>query len=390
MKKLFTLTLAIALVAGASSAQAELELSGNASVIVGYQHNNGDAGANNNAGGIDNTVVANAPQADQDIFGAWVDQIELDGDYVFAENVRVRFDLDFVDHTNGTAGLHTAIEQGYVTFNIPAGNGVEFAVGKFNAPVGLESIDRPNNVFVTYTPSWVYLVPKNVFGGKLYYSVNDNWNFDISIVNDFNGYNIHNSTNSVYPSGIVRIGGVWGDEDAQSSFNLAGGLGFEHSTATGQYAFGNTGVNDNDGLEIFGNLWGELVFNYFTIGYEGLIRGTSPVNNTNSSDIHWAFGGQLYGQYAMSDTLSVQGRYALHIETALDGDGASTTGGFWNGSYGAGFEGQTHTGSLGLTYNITDGADVTFEYRLDYNKNETAGVDNALYNGFFVGWGYQF
>ena len=390
MKKLFTLTLAAALFAGVStSAQAELELSGNVTSIIGYQHNDDKASGSNNAGAIDSTVTSTAPVADTNVFGVWVDQVEVDGDYTYGENVRVRFDLDFMDHGNNSVGnFATGLEQGYVTFNVPAGNGWEWAVGKFNAPVGLENVDRVDNTFVSYTPSWTYMVPKNVLGVKAYYEMNDTWNLDFSLINDFNGYSITTDSTSAAPSALLRVGGVWGEEDAPSSFNVALGAGYEHSTATGSNTTGNTAQNDSEGFDILANVWGEAVFNYFTLGYEGIARGTQGVVST---DFDFGFGGQLYGKYAASDTLSVQARYALHVDQDLKGDGSSATGAVWSDVYasGNGLAGMTHQGTLGLTHNITDGANVTAEYQFSYVDNDV-NADASMYHAALVGFGYSF
>lgn len=389
MKKLFTLTLAATLIL-AGNAQAELEFSGNGYVIMGLQYSNDETAAASFGTGIFDANFANpgstVQAAEELYFGFGVESMELDGSYTFGENVRLRFDLDFADETNN-GGVTTGLEQGYVTFGISTGNTLEVAVGKFNAPVGLEHVDRVNNRFVTYTSTWTHLMPKNVIGANLYYEFNDSWNMNFALVNSLNNYNIATNTTSPVPSALLRFGGVWGgDEDNMSSFNIALGTGLEHSTTTGQGWYGNTGQNDEDGIEIFGDIWGELVFNYFTLGYELTARGTSGIA---TSGTQWAFGGQLYGVYAVSDTMSIQARYALHYEGELKGDGASTTGSYWNASLGAGDEGMFHQGTLGLTHSITDGADVTVEYNFSYGDGETTNLQSMTHSGV-VGLGYSF
>ncbi len=174
MKKLFTLTLAATLFATvAFNAKAELELSGNITSTVGYQHNNDQAGATHGGGALtDGTVTTTTPAADQDIWGVYLDQVELDGTFELGDNIGGRFDLDFGDDSLNGHYL-TGVEQGYVTFNVPVGSGWAWSVGKFNSGVGLEKIDRIDNDFVAYTPSWVFLTPKNVLGINTYYSFND-------------------------------------------------------------------------------------------------------------------------------------------------------------------------------------------------------------------------
>lgn len=366
MKRLFVTGL-IAALAVSSVAQAELELSGNVTTVTVYQHDDKDA-AGLGAGGATQGDLGIANAANADHFRFVVDQVELDLENEFGENIRARADVDFRDVANTALRAADALdlEQGYVTANLAAGNGIEFLVGKFNAPLGLESADRAANVFSTYTPGWAYLNPVSVIGTKLYYEFNDNWNFDFALVNNLNG----GFANSAYPTAITRLGLVWGDEGNESYVNLGLAVGPEHNAASGG--------SNNAHWDYYGVLWGNWAFgDYWDLGWEAQYRQS---NSVTAGANQKAIAGQLFAVWQASDVWSLQLRgaslYDVNPAAARGGSGASTTGGTWGG-----FEGITYSGTLGATYQIADGANLKLEGRWDYAN--TAGA--ALNADFMTG-----
>lgn len=350
MKRLFVTGL-IAALAVSSAAQAELELSGNVTTVTVYQHDDRDA-AGLFAGGATQGDLGIANAANADHFRFVVDQVELDLENEFGENIRARADVDFRDVANTVlrAGDAYNLEQGYVTANLAVGNGMEFLIGKFNAPLAIENADRNANVFSTYTRGWAALNPVSVIGAKLYYEFNDHWNFDFAAVNNLNG----GFVNSAFPTGIVRFGVVWGDEGNESYVNLGGAVGPERNAASGG--------SNNAHLDYYGVLWGNWsVGDYWDFGWEGQFRQSNALAGSPSPK---AMAGQLFAVWQASDVWSLQLRgasiYDLNRIRAGTG-GASTTGANWGG-----FEGLTHSGTLGATYQITDGASVKLEGRWDY------------------------
>lgn len=363
MKKLF-ITGVIAALAFSSVAQAELEISGNVTTLVGYQHDDQAAAAG--AGGLTQGDTTFAPTANADHFGFWVDQAEIDFENEYGENIMARIDVDFRDLSQPAAAA-VRLEQAYVTANLGIGNGMEFLIGKFNAPLGLESVDRNENVFSTYTPGRLFLTPLQVLGAKLYYEFNDHWNIDIAVVNSMN--DSISAGNSAMPTGIVRVGARWGDEDRQSFVHFAGAVGPEHNTVSG-------GGSQNAHLDYLGGLWGNFALgDYWDLGWDFYYRQTNQVvaGVTNRK----AMAGQLYVVYQPSDVWTVQARGAGFWEINPAGSAASTTGTFWNG----GFEGVTYSGTLGATYKITDDAHMKLEYRLDYAATTGAAANPDYHTG---------
>lgn len=356
---------------------AELKVSGNVTTVTGYQHDSKNAGALG-AGGLTQGDLGVADCAKCDHFQFNVDQVELDLENEFGDNIRARADVDFRDVAGTTirAADVMDLEQGYVTANLAVGNGMEFLIGKFNTPTGLEGNDRGANAFSTYTPGWTYLEPTSLIGSKLYYEFNDNWCMDIAVINSINGAI---TGNSAIPSGIFRLGAMWGSEDHGSNANIAVLGGPEQS-------IGVTGASQNKHLDLLGNAWGDFALgDFWDIGWEAVYRQTDSIAGGANQK---AMAGQLYGVYQASDMWSVQARGASFWEVnpagARGGSGASTTGATWSG-----FEGMTYSGTLGTTYQIADGAKMKLEYRFDLAS--TAGATgNGQYHTGVAEFAYSF
>jgi hypothetical protein len=238
-------------------------------------------------------------------------------------------------------------------------------------PIGLESVDRNENVFVTYTPGFIYLLPTNVIGTKIYFG-SDTWSLDVGAVNNFNG---PITGNSAVPSGFLRVGANWGEEDNKSSVNIGGGIGPELNTAV-------NGTQNNSDLDYLGDLWGQIaVGDVMDIGFEGIYRQTQDTTGANDQQ---AYGGQLFLAWGASDIWSVQLRYAGFFEQ----DGVTPTGASTTGSTFSGYEGWTHTGTLGASYHISDEAKLKLEYRFDYS--EVAFASNASYHTGVAEFAYSF
>jgi hypothetical protein len=371
-----------------------LEISGNVDVLVGYQRDSANA-ANASAsaatacgaGGLTQGDLGACaagglvPTASADHFRFLVDQVEIDLSKEFGENLRVRADIDASDLV-GTArrvGDVFEVEQAYVTWNIGSGDGAEWLVGKFNLPIGLESVDRNDNVFSTYTPGFQFVLPTNVIGTKIYWAFTDNWSLDVGAVNNLNGLI---NGNSAIPTGFFRIGANWGDEGNESYVNLGGAFGPEQNVAV-------TGQSENTHYDMLGALWGQVALSdTWDIGFEGLYRRTNAI--TAGGVNQQALAGQLFFVWEATDLWDFQLRYAMlwdldPVSAAGDGIGASTTSSTFGG-----FEGMTHSGTLGATYAIADEAKVKIEYRFDFASNDAAGLANATFHTGVAEFAYSF
>ncbi len=365
MKKLFTLV-AVAAMAVTSVAQAEMQLSGNVTTLVGYQRDDSALGGVSGTGGLTQGDLTWANVASGDHFGFAVPQAELDIENEFGENIMARIDVDFIDLGSPSATA-VLLEQAYVTANLGVGNGMEFLIGKFNAPIGLENVDRHMNVFSTYTGGFIYLTPKQVLGAKLYYEFNDTWNMDLAIVNAMN--DPLGGGTSALPSGMLRFGANWGDEGNESTFNFAGGFGPELI------------ASNNAHYDMLGDMWGVFAIgDAWDLGWELTYRQTNGLGGGNNTK---AMAGQFYGVYTASDVWTVQFRAGWFDEVNAAGtsNGASTTTASWSGVAGGNPKGNDFNGTLGATYTITDDAKMKLEYRMDWYMTSGATTNPMFHTG---------
>jgi hypothetical protein len=393
MKKLNACLLAASLVStvGLSSIHAAeskaggVEFSGNVDIVTGWQHDDGSTfdgpapgvggSCSFGPGGLGcnavDTIGSGSGQLgdfrglavpNRDTFGFYVDQIELDLQKTFGENIRLRADLDFGRFLSGS-GRNTQsnsnfnLEQGYITANIPVGKGMELLVGRFNAPIGLESVDRADNIAVSYSNVYRYIRPHNLTGAKIYYAFNDNFDWNLYVVNNladiFSGAV---GTDSAIPSYGTRFGFNWGGEGKENSLGL--------SYAGGPEQFGNnahlTHILDLDFNIYIGSkfqLAGEFAYR------QDNLTTAFPPGTPNSK----ALGGFLLANFLANQTWNIYFRYDYIHD--INPTAAYT-----------GLDQQIHDFSLGAGYKVTDGAQIKVEYRLDLH-NYSAAVAAALTGG---------
>ncbi len=398
MKKILSLLAVGAIVSASGSSMANgtpppeaapegLEISGNVTVVTGYQHDDRDAlgGAQGGMGDVlpsANTTGAGATVANADHFRFIVDQVEIDLQKSFGENIRLRADIDFGDFGD-TASRQAAtdyldLEQAYVTANIGTGNGLEFLIGKFNAPVGVDSVDRNDNWLISYASPYRYFTPTNVTGAKLYYAFSDLVDLHIAVVNDLNG---NGFGDSAIPSGLFRLGFNWGDEERKSTVGISGGAGPESDTAVAG------GASHNAHFDFYGDLDMMVALSdTVTLAGEGIFRQSNSITGVGANQK--GIGSFLALNYQASDVWDVTFRadfaWDLNPANARGGSGASTTGGNW-----IGYEGYLMGGTVGAGYQIADGAKMKMEYRFDFAS--TAGpAANSDYHSVMAEFAYSF
>lgn len=352
-----------------------VEISGAVDVVTGWQHDDQDATATGgNIGGMADYdgalvggVIGNTANADHFRFVA--NQVEVDIAKSFGENIRLRADIDFGDFadTGQLGGDFLDLEQAYVTANLAAGNGIEFLIGKFNAPVGVEGVDTRDNWLISYAPPFRYMTPATVTGAKLYYAFSDTIDFHWAVVNDFNA---NGFGDSALPSSLFRLGFNWGEEGNESTLGISGGVGPESDPAAG-------GASNNAHWDFFGDLDAVIALSdTVDLAAEGVYRQSNALAGGANQK---AISGFAALNYEASDVWDVTFRAGYHWEinppNARGGSGASTTGGTWSG---AGTDGTLYSGSLGAGYMIADGAQMKLEYRFDwYNTTGGAGNNDA-------------
>lgn len=403
MKKIGLIALLAALaLASAGTLQAKdkgaaggLEISGNVDVVTGWQHDSANAGGiSNTVNDADNNLTQGEGQLgdlrgigtpNSDSFNFYIDQVELDLNKTFGENIRIRADLDFGRGLSGTlrttGGANFNLEQGYVTANIPIGNGLEFLIGRFNTPIGLESVDRNENIALSFSNLYRFLRPHNTTGMKLYYAFNDLFDWHIYAVNNLGDLIVPNGgagfTDTPIPSYGTRFGFTWGEKGKENVIGLSYAGGPEAAMRGANLMRHFTHIGDLD--------FSFHVTDAFIIAGEGMYRqdnsaGACPVGLTAAAAFAGsncrAFSGTLTFAYNFNETWGGWFRYGyLH----------DLQGNYTN------FDQQIHDFTLGAAYQITEGAKLKMEYRLDLALlSNLNGGGKAYNNAFALEFAYNF
>ncbi len=384
----------------AESALGGVEFSGHVDVVTGWQYDDnntldfgscsfglGGLGCNavdsigSGYGELGNFRGLGTPG--RSTFNFYLDTMELDINKSFGENIRVRADIDFgrfLSGTPNTGGANIIIEQAYVTTGIPIGNGAELAIGRFNIPMGYESVDRINNTAISFSNIFRYVRPHNVTGLKFYYAFSESVDWSLYVVNNLaDSFSFAAGTDSAIPSYGTRLGLNWGPEDRKSTLGI--------SYAGGPENFGNnahlTNIIDLDFVL--------ALTERFKLAGEGIYRqdntnfitpaGVSFIGLPNSK----VYGGNLLFAFQANDTWDFWFRYGYLHDVNM------------TGAY-SGLDQQINDFTIGAGYEIIEGAKVKLEYRLDlrhYASTQLPGVVlpgslTSLSNGVAAEFGYEF
>jgi hypothetical protein len=330
--------------------------------------------------------------ANQKLFQFYADGVQLNLSKSFGENIRAHTDLVFGAFTAGSswATAGTAIPQAYVTANIPAGNGVEFLVGRFFVPFGYEKLFRNENN--TATHSVVFNVrPVTLTGIKFHY--------DFSELIDLHVYAYNSMADSIGPGNVAKnlpgfgltLGFNWGEEGKKNVVSVSGLAGAESA--------GNVagGTKDKMGNWTFlGDVsWNVHATDTITIGGEGLYRMDRANKGTPTAKTMAAVVDLNYGFTDVWDG-------TLKLAYAHQNNSAATVGSLeaYNGIGGLvnalGLRTTVMQGSFATQYQIADGAKLQAEFRLDWgsvpSSQQVAGTAKkwAMTYGPIVNFAYAF
>lgn len=377
-----------------------VEISGHIDVVTGWQHDDGNTldygscsfgvgGLGCNAvdsigsgyGELGNFRGLGAPN--RDTYNFYLDEVELDIQSIYGENIRLRADIDlgrFLSGTPNTGGTNTILEQGYVTVNIPLGHGAEMLIGRFNAPIGRESVDRIDNTAISFSNIYRYVRPHNLTGVKFYYAFSDLIDWNLYIVNNLaDTFSFAVNTDSAIPSYGTRIGFTFGPEDRPNTLGLS-------------YAGGPENYGHNSHLTHIVDLDFTLrPTERITVGGEAIYRqdNTNFITPTGISFIGLpnskVWGGNVLLGYEFGEAWNFWFRYGyLHD---LDVTGAYS-----------GLDQQIHTFTVGTAYQVIEGAKIKLEYRADlrhYASTQLAGIMlpgglTSTSHGIAAEFGYEF
>lgn len=382
MRKLFSFALVLGFVAFMATANAQESVAGgfemNGSIVtgMGYQHHNNDAStyATNDGDRTYFSGVLGAylplvavPAVSSDYFTFFLDAVELDVTKSFGENIKLRADVDVLRGTaltTATAATNAAamasavsLEQAYATANIPVGNGIEFLLGRFNAPMGFESADVASNYLISKSALGAGLRPVNMTGAKLYYAFTDLIDLHFYVVNTL--YRDSAIVTRDIPSVGARLGFNWGEDDAMNTIGVSPMFGPETRISNKHYTFGG---------DLDFNVW---LTEAFAIGGEGLFTRNNNFGGTSNTEY---MSGLLNLHYAFTDVWdgTLQFVLAKQYDPGADAAGVTNLTGFTQTIYQA---------ALGGGYAIADGAKLKLEGRFDIVNPTGASNTEYIYGG---------
>jgi hypothetical protein len=104
-------------------------------------------------------------ELDPESLGFSVDQVEVDLQRMENENLLLRADLDFGD--DGLGGWTAAVEQAFLRLDLGLPVPTTLVAGRFNAPIGFESLDAPDMFQYSHALVFDYGLPVNFTGARL-------------------------------------------------------------------------------------------------------------------------------------------------------------------------------------------------------------------------------
>ncbi len=300
-----------------------------------------------------------------------------------------RIDLLFGEDTKYIAGNDGQImlQQAYVNFRIPVGNGIDVKFGKFVTLLGYEVIETPSNINVTRSINFTYAIPLHHTGILFTYPLNDLVELSLGLVNGWNNEDsnfLDGSDFSKAITGQVKVKNPGGNAVTAVSFIYS---------PEGEYAINNALIstefeesfNENSNTFVV-NWWGEwlpkfandrlllafeLNFGIVEDNYGYEFEGENDVVKGFGKNTDIWYGAALYAKYQVNDVLSLASRFEYFKD--LDGTArladAFTPRSVDFRKYGVNREGAMyHTNVDIFSWTLTAGFDVweNMLLRLDY------------------------
>ena len=214
-----------------------------------------------------------------------IDQVEIDLEKKLDDKLSLRADLEYV---NGASGdFDNIIEQGYITYALDAGTGVDITIGKFNAPIGFELLDAPDMYQFSHALVFDHGLPTNLTGVMGGYKFNDQVDAVAYVVNGWDNNTDSNSTKTI--GGRVGIAAMEG---------VSVGL---------SYITGPEGTNNNDKRTVFDIDVTVTTIENLTLGFE-FNSGEEDNAGDGVTDSEWT-GYLLMGHYDFNDIYGLTVRY---------------------------------------------------------------------------------
>jgi len=297
------------------------------------------------------------------------------------------------------------LEQAYVQFRAPIGNGIDFKVGKFVTLLGYEVIESPANINFTRGLLFTFAIPLTHVGALASYKFNDIVDMQMGIVNGWNnddtyfgmGPGTQNNAGSFAKAvtGRINVTAPGGNANIANSFIISpnGGEvagGFPANTTNNS----SPSSNNTWTYDIWGNWAPKFANDKLLLGFNGVIGGDNQLNTTalpvNNQRGNIYYGAALYAKYQFTPKFSLGSR----AEYFVDSTGMRTG---WNRSAQTGVTSQSQLWEVTLTasFDLWENMLARLEYRHDGgNINpygyQTSGQGSANNNTVALNFVYSF
>jgi hypothetical protein len=266
------------------------------------------------------------------------------------------------------------LEQAFVQFNVPVGNGLKLEVGKFVSPLGYEVVERPSNMNISYGNLFTDITPTDHTGVLASYKFNSTVDMKAGLVDGINtstATSYGSSTDGVGLLATVNLTSAGGNANLQNGLYLGLNPNANSAVATANLGDPNNGAPyalSRRALWVY-DVWGQwkpkAAADKLTLAAEGDLGSyaTSDIATGQDNATTWA-GAGLYAKYEFTKIFSLASRVDwIHSDDGQKFANISTQ--FPNGSQ------DLYSATLTAEIHAWENMLLRGEYRLDWGQAAT-------------------
>ena len=265
-----------------------------------------------------------------------LDQAEIDASHELSPNGTVRVDLEWV--WDGQAWA-VAVEQGWLAYKPEFASQLTLTAGRFNAPIGFESLDPPDMYQITHGLLFTYCTPSNFTGAMATVGLGQGVDVKAYAANDWD----LNSENNGSPTFGGRLG--WASDG-----RLSGGVSLVSGMRDPAQEIRHTVLD----LDLTYTPGARVTFGAELNGCQASVGG---------SDASWA-GFLVMAHWKLHERLGLTGRY----DWVDDGDDLL---------FGSGLQEQRSSATLAPVVTLGPGMRLLGELRVDLSNEDVFTGDDG-------------
>lgn len=289
-------------------------------------------------------------------------------DLIYGEDARI---LAASDPGVGTGADGVYLEQAYVQFRAPVGNGLDFKFGKFVTLLGYEVIESPANLNFSRGLLFTNAIPLTHTGALALYKFNDIVDVQGGLVNGWN------SSDGFSPALTARLNITAPGGNANIAQSIIYSVGGEPARASVLFT-------ENEPVftyDIWGNWAPKFANDKLLLGFNGDLGIANDATAGDNSET-W-FGFALYAKYQFTKMFSLASRAEyLHGE---NGAGSKFGTGAGTGNI------DVYSFTVTAGFNIWENLLTRLEYRADFTEDPLeSGIDGGSQHQIALNLVYSF